>query len=99
MQIDATRQVTNRRPDQTPPDESRQDVVKQDSQGPVEPGRALALTATQPQVARALTYRPAPFLAHLIATRERAPQTRERRRAEPGEASAAYRAMAALTDV
>lgn len=32
----------------------------------------------------------APFLAHLIATRIQAPQTRARRRAEPGEALAAY---------
>jgi hypothetical protein len=34
----------------------------------------------------------APFLAHLIATRMQAPQTRARRRAEPEEAIAAYRA-------
>jgi hypothetical protein len=33
----------------------------------------------------------APFLAQLIATRERAAQTREKRRASPGAASAAYR--------
>jgi len=32
----------------------------------------------------------APFLAHLIATRMQAPQTRTRRRAEPEEAIAAY---------
>jgi hypothetical protein len=38
----------------------------------------------------------APFLAQLIATREQLPQTRERRRAEPEEAIAAYRAMSAL---
>ena len=30
------------------------------------------------------------FLAHLIATRAQAPQTRNRRRAEPGEAISAY---------
>jgi len=35
----------------------------------------------------------APFVAHLIATRMRAPQTRERRRAEPEEATAVYRSM------
>ena len=35
----------------------------------------------------------APFIAQLIATRLRAPQTRARRRAEPEEAIAAYRAM------
>jgi hypothetical protein len=41
-------------------------------------------------------YRQPAFLAHLIATKEQCPQTRERRRAEPGEAIAAYRAVDAL---
>ncbi len=36
-----------------------------------------------------------PFLAHLIATAQQAPQTRVRRQAEPGEASARYTAPAA----
>jgi hypothetical protein len=35
----------------------------------------------------------APFVAHLLATRMQAPQTRERRRAEPEEANAVYRSM------
>jgi hypothetical protein len=40
-----------------------------------------------------LSRRPsAAFLAHLIAMRERAPQTRERRRAKPEEAAAVYNA-------
>lgn len=34
--------------------------------------------------------RPAAFLAHLIAVKEKHPQTRERRRAEPAEAIRAY---------
>ncbi|MEJ0078985.1 MAG: hypothetical protein WDO17_26855 [Alphaproteobacteria bacterium] len=34
-----------------------------------------------------------PFVAHLLATRMQAPQTRERRRAEPAEAIAVYRSM------
>ena len=42
-------------------------------------------------------YRPAEFLAHLIATKEQHPQTRERRRVAPAEAIAAYRAVAAVT--
>jgi len=42
-------------------------------------------------------YRQAGFLAHLIATKDQLPQTRERRRAEPNEALTAYRATAALT--
>lgn len=41
-------------------------------------------------------YRYAPFLAHLVATKDQHPQTRERRRAEPNDALAAYRATAAL---
>jgi hypothetical protein len=39
----------------------------------------------------------AAFLAHLIAMNDQVPQTRERRRAGPGEAIAAYRATAALS--
>jgi len=38
-----------------------------------------------------------PFLAQLIATKDQLPQTRERRRAEPDEAIAAYRAADAIT--
>ncbi len=41
--------------------------------------------------------RNASFLAHLIATKDQHPQTRERRRAEPDEALAAYRATVALS--
>ena len=39
-------------------------------------------------------YRYAPFVAQLIAVKDQHPQTRERRRAEPNEALAAYRAAA-----
>jgi hypothetical protein len=35
----------------------------------------------------------ADFIAQLIATKIQAPQTRARRRAEPNEATAAYRAL------
>jgi len=38
-----------------------------------------------------------PFVAHLVATKDQHPQTRERRRADPHDAIAAYRAAAALT--
>jgi hypothetical protein len=41
---------------------------------------------------RARTRADAGFIAHLIATDQKAPQTRERRRAEPAEAIAAYAA-------
>lgn len=42
-------------------------------------------------------HRYAPFVAQLVATKDQHPQTRERRRAEPNDALAAYRAVAALT--
>jgi hypothetical protein len=42
-------------------------------------------------------YRQAPFLAHLLATKDQHPQTRERRRAGADEALAAYRTIGALT--
>ena len=42
-------------------------------------------------------YRQASFLAHLLATKDQHPQTRERRRAGPDEALAAYRTTVALT--
>ena len=63
---------------------------------PVNESRALV--AMEPAAAHepAARFREAPFLAQLIATREQLPQTRERRRAEPGEAIAAYRAADAL---
>jgi len=59
--------------------------------------RALTLAAAAPRKARSgPTPRSAPsFLAHLIATRIGLPQTRERRRAEPTEAVAAYRTTSA----
>jgi len=61
------------------------------------PGRAL-IAVTPPAAAQEATtgFRQAPFLAQLIATKEQLSQTRERRRAEPGEAIAAYRVTASL---
>jgi hypothetical protein len=55
---------------------------------------ALAPAAAVPETPA--NYREAPFLAQLIATKDQHPQTRERRRAEPAEALAVYRAAAAL---
>ena len=58
-----------------------------------------ALVALTPPVQAAATptnYRPAPFLAHLLAVKAQHAQTRERRRADPHEALAAYRATANL---
>jgi len=60
-----------------------------------------ALVAVEPAAPhaspRSLTRHPAaPFLAQLIATHLQVPQTRERRRAEPGEAIAAYQSTKGL---
>jgi hypothetical protein len=57
-----------------------------------------ALTVVEPPVRNELLFlrSDAAFLAHLIATKAQAPQTRAKRRAEPAEALAAYRAVAAL---
>jgi hypothetical protein len=64
---------------------------------PVRESRALVALApaakTQPTPS---SFRPAPFIAHLLAVKDQHAQTRERRRAEPSEAIAAYRATAAL---
>jgi len=60
--------------------------------------RALvALDPLQDRSGPAANHRYAPFVAHLVATKDQHPQTRERRRAEPNDALAAYRAVAALT--
>jgi hypothetical protein len=53
--------------------------------------RALAPLQSTLRAERRPRERPdAAFLAHLIATREQLPQTRLRRRGEPGEAAVAY---------
>ena len=59
--------------------------------------RALVVTAPAAVIESRPVHRQATFLAHLIATKEQAPQTRTRRRAEPSEAISAYRTVAALT--
>jgi hypothetical protein len=61
-------------------------------------GRALVPVSPAPEDQRAGPsggYPFAPFLAQLVATKDGHPQTRERRRVEPNEATAAYRAAAA----
>jgi hypothetical protein len=63
-------------------------------------GRALIpLTPTQHSARpHAAIRQPASFLAHLIATRQALPQTRERRRIEPGVAVAIYSAASAMRE-
>ena len=51
---------------------------------PPAPGERAPLTTQRPAAA---------FVAQLIATQMQAPQTRERRRIEPGEGNAIYRSM------
>ena len=62
-----------------------------------QPGRALVLVGSGPGTAAdPAGARPsAVFLAQLIATAQRAPQTRRRRRAEPSEVSTIYAAVSA----
>jgi hypothetical protein len=70
------------------------------AEGDASESRALvAIEPTIPHASpRALARHPAaPFLAQLIATHLQVPQTRERRRAEPEEATGAYRLAARLT--
>lgn len=54
--------------------------------------RALVVIAAAEHPVHAKGYHYAPFLAQLVATKDGHPQTRERRRAEPVEVLAAYRA-------
>ena len=64
-------------------------------------GESRALVALMPAAAPhkpSESHRQAAFLAHLIATKDQLPQTRERRRAEPAEAIAAYQASAKLSE-
>jgi hypothetical protein len=61
-----------------------------------QPGRALVLVGSGPEAADPAGSRPsAAFLAQLIATAQRVPQTRGRRRAEPGEVTTIYAAASA----
>lgn len=50
-------------------------------------------THDQPRTAARPASSAVPFLAHLVAMRDQAPQTRERRRAEPAEAIQIYQAQ------
>ena len=62
-----------------------------------QPGRALVLVGSIPEAAvdPAGSRPSAAFLAQLIATAQRVPQTRRRRRAEPSEVSTIYAAVSA----
>jgi hypothetical protein len=67
-----------------------------DRPAPEARGRALLVVEAPRQRERpphSVHHPSAPFVAHLLATRMQAPQTRERRRAEPKDAIAVYRSM------
>ncbi|MCW5688455.1 MAG: hypothetical protein KIT76_07915 [Pseudolabrys sp.] len=97
MRIVPSKQVTKQLFDSMQRGESRQDSVNHQPDDAPPQGRAIvAVPAPETLEPATPSYRPAVFLAHLIATRDRAPQTRERRRASPQEASATYRDMATL---
>jgi hypothetical protein len=63
-------------------------------------GRALLVVEPRPLPPEPVTsnFRQAPFLAQLIATKDKHPQTCERRRAAPSDAIGAYRAVVAMTE-
>lgn len=94
MRVEATKQVASGQSNGFT-DEFARDREGDDSSAPE--CRALVVTETRAAAPNAPVYREAAFLAHLIATSGHAPQTRERRRAEPLEAIAAYRTVTALT--
>jgi hypothetical protein len=65
---------------------------------PAPESRALVTLAPNVAATEAqLGYRNVAFLAQLIATKDQHPQTRERRRADPTDVVAAYRAAATLS--
>lgn len=73
-------------------------VIEKDVAGGAAPD-SIALTRTESPpytapVSSRVARPDAPFIAHLIATAEQAPQTRELRRAAVADVEAAYRAVA-----
>jgi hypothetical protein len=66
------------------------------AEGQTESRALVAIAPAAPREPLVTPRQAAPFLAHLIATQSKHPQTRLRRRAEPSEAVAAYRAVASL---
>jgi hypothetical protein len=92
MRVDSTRPATSGRAG-----ELTHEAATAESAEPSTESRALVVLAPAEARETYTHHRQAAFLAQLIATKGHAPQTRERRRAEPSEALAAYRAAAALT--
>jgi len=80
------------------PDESDPTVCQVDAAlGETAEARSVVVLARASQANElGMIHYHVPFLAQLVATKDGHPQTRERRRAEPNVALAAYRATAAL---
>jgi hypothetical protein len=92
MRVEATKQAASGQTGRTPRDATLAPVEHEPD------SRALVVVAPAAVHEPPANYRQVAFLAHLIAAKDQLPQTRERRRAEPGEAIAAYRAVAAMTE-
>lgn len=93
MRVEATKQAMSGQPSDFGREFARE---SNSADAPAAECRALVVTEAAAPKAAAV-YREATFLAHLIATKDQAPQTRKRRRAEPSEAIVAYRTVNALT--
>ena len=96
MRSEPSKQVTKQLSDSMQRAESRQDFVNHDADDATPQSRSVVLLTADAREPATPSYRPALYLAQLLATRDHAPQTRERRRASPADATAAYRAMARL---
>ena len=90
MRVDAAKQATSGRAGNLPQDAA----AAEHGTG----NRALVVLAPAATPEPSTIYRQAAFLAHLIAVKDHLPQTRERRRAEPAEAIAAYRAGKTISE-
>lgn len=91
MRVEAIKQASDQDRQHGTPSRATTDATE----SPVE-SRALTVIASTATPEPRAVARQANFLAHLIATKDQAPQTRARRRAEPDVAIAAYRSTAAL---
>lgn len=89
MRVETAKQAALRRGGEKPSDGSL-------PQSGDEASRALVILEPAPRQEPQSGHRQVQFLAQLIANRDQLPQTRERRRAEPAEVIAAYRAADAL---
>jgi hypothetical protein len=90
MRVDSAKQATSARGGDLPQDAA----AAEHRTG----SRALVVLAPAAAAEPSTIYRQAAFLAHLIAVKDHLPQTRERRRAEPAEAIAAYRAGKTISE-